>query len=246
MRRRVNDKYQGKDREEKGDKAAKYIFKISYFCGINVVGYMVLKDAEFLPPSLLGSGDSFFSFKNHPYVETWSSLRYYYIISLSYHFDSFMVHILAKPRKDFGEMFLHHFVTICLLVFSYISNYIRVGSLVLFIHDIAEIPACLTKMLVDLKGVTTLLLSSVTWLMISWFYTRCYIFPVDIIYRACYLGTLSSVEPCLFTGIKIFICFLSSLAFLHYYWYYLFIKMISHFAVKGEAVDLQVADHRKK
>jgi sphingoid base N-palmitoyltransferase len=35
-------------------------------------------------------------------------------------------------------MFLHHIATIMLLSFSYIGNFVRVGSLVLVIHDCAD------------------------------------------------------------------------------------------------------------
>ena len=68
IRRRVKDKYTGKEREEKGDKAAKYIFKFSYFFVITIVGYIILKDTDFMPPSLLGKGDAINTFVGHPYV----------------------------------------------------------------------------------------------------------------------------------------------------------------------------------
>ena len=37
-------------------------------------------------------------------------------------------------------MFVHHLVTICLLVFSWSCNLVRIGTLVLLIHDFADIP----------------------------------------------------------------------------------------------------------
>lgn len=42
-------------------------------------------------------------------------------------------------RKDFLEMFIHHLTTIFLIIFSYSCNLIRGGSLVLIVHDIADI-----------------------------------------------------------------------------------------------------------
>ena len=42
-------------------------------------------------------------------------------------------------RKDFWEMFVHHLTTIALMGFSWTCNLTRVGSLVLIVHDVADI-----------------------------------------------------------------------------------------------------------
>lgn len=40
--------------------------------------------------------------------------------------------------KDFWEMFAHHVATMLLLWFSWSGNFVRVGTLVLVIHDAAD------------------------------------------------------------------------------------------------------------
>ena len=44
----------------------------------------------------------------------------------------------AFPVQDKKEMILHHLVTILLIYFSWACNFVRVGTLVLVVHDIAD------------------------------------------------------------------------------------------------------------
>lgn len=41
--------------------------------------------------------------------------------------------------QDFLIMFLHHVATISLIVFSYVNNMARVGTLVMCLHDAADV-----------------------------------------------------------------------------------------------------------
>ena len=42
-------------------------------------------------------------------------------------------------RKDFFELTVHHVATLALLFFSYAVNFWRVGTLVMVVHDVADI-----------------------------------------------------------------------------------------------------------
>ena len=59
------------------------------------------------------------------------SLAFYWSLAVSQFFD--------VKRKDFWQMFIHHIATICLMAFSWICNLHRIGTLVLLIHDCADI-----------------------------------------------------------------------------------------------------------
>lgn len=59
------------------------------------------------------------------------SLSFYWALAVSQFFD--------VKRKDFWQMFVHHICTICLLSFSWICNFHRIGTLVLLIHDCGDI-----------------------------------------------------------------------------------------------------------
>lgn len=58
-------------------------------------------------------------------------MAFYLSLSFSHFFDS--------RRKDFWQMFAHHLVTLTLLSASWSVNAIRGGSLIVFVHDIADV-----------------------------------------------------------------------------------------------------------
>ena len=47
--------------------------------------------------------------------------------------------------QDFKEMIIHHIATILLLYFSWVANFPRVGTLVLLVHDAADVPMAVSK-----------------------------------------------------------------------------------------------------
>lgn len=41
--------------------------------------------------------------------------------------------------QDFWQMVVHHIVTVLLLIFSYYSGFFRIGSIIVLLHDLADI-----------------------------------------------------------------------------------------------------------
>ncbi|XP_069838966.1 ceramide synthase 6 [Dendropsophus ebraccatus] len=76
---------------------------------------------------------------NYPYQQLTADLHYYYIVELSFYWSLMFSQFLDIKRKDFGIMFLHHLATISLITFSYVNNMVRVGTLVMCLHDMADV-----------------------------------------------------------------------------------------------------------
>jgi ceramide synthetase len=60
------------------------------------------------------------------------------MIELAFYWSLIFSQFIDVKRKDFWQMFLHHIVTIALLSFSYVVNFLRIGTLVLVIHDFGD------------------------------------------------------------------------------------------------------------
>ncbi|EMP31207.1 LAG1 longevity assurance like protein 5 [Chelonia mydas] len=67
-----------------------------------------------------------------------SSLFCYYIMELAFYWSLMFSQFTDIKRKDFLIMFVHHLATIGLITFSYMNNMLRVGTLVLCLHDASD------------------------------------------------------------------------------------------------------------
>ncbi|CAG13076.1 unnamed protein product, partial [Tetraodon nigroviridis] len=67
------------------------------------------------------------------------SQYWYYILEMGFYVSLLLSLSVDVKRKDFKEQVIHHTATLTLLSFSWISNYIRIGTLVMAVHDCSDI-----------------------------------------------------------------------------------------------------------
>ncbi|CAG9330162.1 unnamed protein product [Blepharisma stoltei] len=230
-------RYTGKERTTRAEKLVESLFKALYFTFSVVFGYWVAKDSYFLSWKLGGKGDVNLMWTDFPFqsTETFPYIREYLMIQLGYHTQSFIVHILSKPRNDFMEMLLHHSLTICLLTSGYLMNYVVMSHLVLFVHDIPDLFVYLTRIFMDTKHKNITFLSYIG-IMISWAYLRLYIYPFDLIRMGSFYDNPVSHE---IYGMGILSGMVHVLLLMHIYWYVLLVKMGFKFVMTGVPADTQ-------
>ena len=114
---------------------------------------------------------------NYPKHEMSDDLYWYYTIELGFYLSLLVSQFFDTKRKDFWQMFLHHIVTICLLVFSYVCNFTRVGSFILLLHDCVDPWLELGKLGLYCRSET---FSNISFSIftIVWFITRIVGFPI--------------------------------------------------------------------
>jgi ceramide synthetase len=162
-------------------KLAIHMFKGLCYLILTVSGYLILKDLDFYPKSLLGHGwlpNMFIKkYPNSFYFEKPKYFDTYYFFCFSYFStDLFWLLFINEKQTDFINMLLHHICTISLISFSYLTNFSNIGSIVLLLHVETDIFVHLTRLLIqtdcpeifrNISGVT---------LTINFLYVRLYVF----------------------------------------------------------------------
>jgi ceramide synthetase len=158
------------------------VYKFLYFTSSVAWGYMVLKDEEYFPKSLGGSGDITKGFVNHVTPYNNPDLKMYGLITMGFHFGCFFTHLFeSNKREDYVEIMLHHVVAMYLFFGYYMGNVWRVGTVIAFLHDIADVTAMLSKSLSETKY-SNLTAICFIFNMFVWFYTRLFVLPYECIY----------------------------------------------------------------
>ncbi|CAF1389224.1 unnamed protein product [Rotaria sordida] len=154
---------------------------------------------------------------NYPNQPLTADIFWYYMIELAFYWSLLFSQFIDVKRKDFWQMFLHHIATIMLLSFSYIANYVRVGSLVLVIHDCADYWLEGAKMAIYTRSRQ---ISDAMFMIfvIVWFITRICYYPYKILYTTLFEG-VSILESCP-AAYYVFNGLLSLLYVLHNFWFY--------------------------
>ncbi|KAF8600155.1 longevity assurance proteins LAG1/LAC1 [Ceratobasidium sp. AG-I] len=109
----------------------------------------------------------------YPYRHMTPLMKSYYLLQGSYWAHQLLVLLLGleKPRKDFTELVIHHFVTIYLVSSSYVVNLTWIGNAVFITMDIPDFFFALSKIFNYLRMNKTKVIAF-GWFIIVWSYTR--------------------------------------------------------------------------
>ncbi|KAI0321800.1 longevity assurance proteins LAG1/LAC1 [Amylostereum chailletii] len=116
----------------------------------------------------------------YPHTQLPGPVKLYYLVQMSFYLHAVLVLNAEARRKDHWQMNAHHIITIVLMGLSYTYNFTRVGCLITFIMDWCDIILPFAKMLRYL-GYQTLCDGAFISFMISWLYTRTYLFTRVVI-----------------------------------------------------------------
>ncbi|KAM7311687.1 hypothetical protein ISCGN_008594 [Ixodes scapularis] len=144
----------------------------------------------------------------------------------------------VRLLKDFWQMFVHHILTILLLSFSWACNLHRIGSLVLIVHDFADVPLEAAKMA---KYVKRQRLADATFAVftICWLISRLGLYPYRVIYSTMF-EAVKVIE--MFAAYYIFNSLLTALQFLHIVWTWMIARIALQAISSNGVKDLRSDD----
>ncbi|XP_054916020.1 ceramide synthase 2-like isoform X2 [Poeciliopsis prolifica] len=192
----------------------RFVFYLSAFIG----GIAALYDKEWL-----------YDFRqvwtSYPKQSMLDSQYWYYILEMSFYGCLLCSVAFDVKRKDFKEQIIHHLATLVLLSFSWCANFIRVGTLVILVHDASDILLESAKLFNYAKWEKTSHGLFVAFAIV-FMVTRLIIFPFWLIH--CTWVYPVHHYPAFF-GYYFFNVMLVVLLFLHIFWTYLIFRMIRKF-----------------
>jgi len=206
------------------DKFCEETWRLTYYFAVSVYGFVVLYDKSwFQDPMLcwLGLG-------SQPFPD---DVRIYYYVQLGMYVSLLAFIARDNERKDYWEQVIHHLVTISLMGFSYVQGYYRIGSLVLLVHDFADVFLEAAKAAFNLKYQATSEALFVVF-AVAFCASRIVVYPWWIL-RNVAIG-LSTVAVRMGGYNWFYLVLLGTLQILHLFWFRTIVVMAYKFIAKGK------------
>ncbi|XP_068955572.1 ceramide synthase 4-like isoform X1 [Petaurus breviceps papuanus] len=158
------------------------------------------------------------------------SIYWWYLWELSFYFSLLLTLTFDVKRKDFKEQVLHHFVTITLISFSYSANFVRIGALVLLLHDVSDIFMEACKMLIYAQWSQARDMMFILFALV-FFISRLILFPIKVLYTTSY-AFLTNYQ--VFFGYYLANALLMVLQGLNAFWFFLILRMFYKLLSEGQ------------
>jgi hypothetical protein len=208
-------------------KGSIWLGDIVYYICSSILNFMLFKNEFFFPGYLGGPGECTDLYKYTPYVPHIPYGVLYYQIQFGWHFHKLIDHVVYKwSDPSFWEMFLHHFVAVFLVFFSFLTNQLPVGLLVFMTHDPCDIFLYSNRFYHDRKDKKNFIHAIIYLLFVFvWVYLRLFVFPKCVVGQAFY--TLQAfLNDKLYPIYLYMILMMSALVCLHLYWFVYIVRIM--------------------
>jgi hypothetical protein len=225
---------QNKSADKKIVKFVEAVWRFLFYAYFCYIGFYAL----FVPSTMSWLVDTKEHWVGWPLQPVSKAINYYYQIELGAYIHQIMW--TEVSRSDSLEMILHHLVTVLLIVGSYLTNFTRIGSSILLLHDSSDVFLESAKVFVYIskskngKWACNFCDTLFAFFAISFFITRLILYPRYLVYSLLYEAP-EIMGP--WPGYPLFVGLLMVLQGLHIFWFYLILKMIPSLLSTGIQKD---------
>ncbi|XP_042883053.1 ceramide synthase 2-like [Penaeus japonicus] len=194
-----------------------------------VYGYAIM----FSKPWVL---DITLCWENYPYHTLEGDIWWYYVTVLAVYWKLSVLEFLKPGRKQDDQLFMiiHHALTVLLMTFSWTCNFMRIGSLVLMVHEIADVPLLAAKMC-KYAGWNSGADAMFALFFVIWIATRCVLYPFWIMRSVFFDAPRYMFMPSAY----VFIGLLTGLLLLNVIWSWLVVGVVVRKVWGGELRDFR-------
>ncbi|KAH7887665.1 longevity assurance proteins LAG1 LAC1, partial [Phlebopus sp. FC_14] len=163
-------RYFGVKRANKLDRFGEQGYALVYFAVMGAWGYRIMQQL----PTYWYQTEHFWI--GYPHWEMKPGLKRYYLMHSAYWCQQLIVLLLGleKPRKDYTELVVHHFVTLWLIGWSYLINLTLIGNAIYMSMDVPDAFLAFSKILNYMRWDRTKLVTFGVFLCV-WTYFRHYL-----------------------------------------------------------------------
>ena len=165
---------------------------------------------------------------NYKYHEFTTVMKWYFFLEISFYLSLSVSQFTDTKRKDFYQMLVHHFVTLILLVGSYITSMYRFAVVIMFIHDASDFWLETAKIAKYAKkeNVCNICFGIFAIVFVC---TRLIYYPVWVAFG---YFNYNTYDTSIVQKLMVSLCFL--ILFLNFYWGYLVLSMLYRITVSGK------------
>lgn len=219
------------------NKVSTNIVKFFLYFSSTVLGFYTLKKLNFFPWTLGGKGEykNLFDagYPKYLFFEKTEYFDFYYNFNFAFAiFDTYI--LLVYPlQSDFLLMILHHFVTLTLIIFSFLTNYSNIGCIVYFIHYSGDIMSMIVRIAIHLNIPQIISCYFTFFFLVIFIYTRLFVFG-DVLYRS--ISFIWKYDYQIYSVYMI--CFLSIIMILNIIWIVLISKKFINYLLTGKVEEI--------
>ena len=198
------------------DKFIETSWRFAFYFGSLCFGLRALSTASWLY-------DTTECWAGYPNQLVRADMYYYYMMQGGFYISLLFSITTDIKRKDFWEMVIHHIATITLITMSYMANFVRIGTLIIAIHDLSDVFLESAK-LFHYSNFRKSADSLFACFAVTFLVSRLYVYPCYLLYSSFVESQMEITQP--WRGVYIFNIFLGVLQALHIYWASILIRMV--------------------